>query len=43
MGRVVTLSEATSLMTLVDRVKEHVKMPRGKTLPCGAFGSGLIV
>lgn len=37
MGRVVTLSEATSLMTLVDRVKEHVKMPRGKALPCGAF------
>ncbi|KAL0636074.1 hypothetical protein Q9L58_004980 [Maublancomyces gigas] len=28
MGRLVTLTEATSLMTLVDRVKEHVKMPR---------------
>lgn len=36
MGRLVTLTEATSLMTLVDRVKEHVKMSRGKTLPRGA-------
>lgn len=33
MGRLVTLTEASELMTLVDRVKEHVKMPRGKTLP----------
>lgn len=32
MGRLVTLTEAASLMTLVNRVKEHVDMPRGKPL-----------
>lgn len=35
MGRLVTLAEATSLMTLVGRVKELVKMSHGKILPRG--------
>lgn len=37
MGRLMILAEATPLMTLVGRVKEHVKMSHGEILLCGTL------